>query len=128
MCWDLDCGLTGFLGGRVNTSLRVVTSMCTCFHWVSPLLGVESCVDQVILYVGVPFIGRKGLVKGYELELRIFFYEVPISVKNFLDSLVAPVIRNNKRKWVWINYLTVVGCKIRSYLSVEASKNLELIM
>ena len=58
VCWDLDCGLTdGFLGGRVNTSLRVVISMCTCFCWVSPLLGVESCVDQVILYVGVPFIG-----------------------------------------------------------------------
>ena len=57
VCWDLDCGLTGSLGGRVKTLLRVVTSMCTCLCWVSPLPGVESCVDKVILYVGVPFIG-----------------------------------------------------------------------
>ena len=57
VCWDLDCGLNGFLGARVHISLRVVTSMSTCFRWVSPLLCVKSCVDQVILYIGVPFIG-----------------------------------------------------------------------
>ena len=45
------------------------------------------------------------------MELGVVLYEVPVSVKNFFDAPVLPVVGDNKEQRWWIVFVVETVCE-----------------
>ena len=61
--------------------------------------------------VGVPFIGQEGHGLGKLIGVGVVLYEVPVSVNNFFDVPVLPIVGNKKGQRWWIVFIVVTVCR-----------------